>query len=132
MGTDACAWRVCEIWFGGAATTPKGDSWRRLRRKPKTATDAAPEAAAAVGPRSPTVYDWFALFPSLSARLQFRHGWLALIWNSWFFLLCLQGGHQFVGPMNYSAIQRGEKVLKNLKKQNNQSSRGISMTKEAS
>ncbi|BAF23869.1 Os08g0453200 [Oryza sativa Japonica Group] len=42
------------------------------------------------------------------------------------------GGHQFVGPMNYSAIQRGEKVLKNLKKQNNQSSRGISMTKEAS
>lgn len=61
MGTDACAWRVCEIWFGGAATTPKGDSWRRLRRKPKTATDAAPEAAAAVGPRSPTVYDWVVI-----------------------------------------------------------------------
>uniref|UniRef100_A0A0E0ICT5 Uncharacterized protein n=1 Tax=Oryza nivara TaxID=4536 RepID=A0A0E0ICT5_ORYNI len=52
-----------------SATTPKGDSWRRLRRKPKTATDAAPEAAAAVGPRSPTVYDWFALFLSLSARV---------------------------------------------------------------
>uniref|UniRef100_A0A0E0D3E5 Uncharacterized protein n=1 Tax=Oryza meridionalis TaxID=40149 RepID=A0A0E0D3E5_9ORYZ len=80
-----------------SATTPKGDSWRRLRRKPKTATDATPEAAAAaaVGPRSPTVYDWFALF---------------------LFFLC-KGGHQFVGPMNYSAIQqRGEKVQKNLKK----------------
>ncbi|BAT05717.1 Os08g0453200, partial [Oryza sativa Japonica Group] len=44
-----------------ATTTPKGDSWRRLRRKPKTATDAAPEAAAAVGPRSPTVYDWVVI-----------------------------------------------------------------------
>ncbi|KAF0899755.1 hypothetical protein E2562_024079 [Oryza meyeriana var. granulata] len=42
-----------------SATTPKGDSWRRLRRKPKTA-DAVPEAAA-VGPRSPTVYDWVVI-----------------------------------------------------------------------
>ncbi|KAG8087464.1 hypothetical protein GUJ93_ZPchr0010g7285 [Zizania palustris] len=40
-------------------TTPKGDSWRRLRRKPKTAADAAAEPA--VGPRSPTVYDWVVI-----------------------------------------------------------------------
>uniref|UniRef100_A0A0E0LVI3 Uncharacterized protein n=1 Tax=Oryza punctata TaxID=4537 RepID=A0A0E0LVI3_ORYPU len=44
-----------------SATTPKGDSWRRFRRKPKTAADAVPEAAAAVGPRSPTVYDWVVI-----------------------------------------------------------------------
>ncbi|KAG8047612.1 hypothetical protein GUJ93_ZPchr0008g13298 [Zizania palustris] len=41
------------------ATTPKGDSWRRLRRKSKTAVDAASELAA--GPRSPTVYDWVVI-----------------------------------------------------------------------
>ncbi|KAL6859203.1 hypothetical protein ACP4OV_018205 [Aristida adscensionis] len=39
------------------ATTPKGDSWMKLRRKPKAADGPEP-AAAAVGPRSPTVYDW--------------------------------------------------------------------------
>uniref|UniRef100_A0A0A9D4K9 Auxin-repressed protein n=1 Tax=Arundo donax TaxID=35708 RepID=A0A0A9D4K9_ARUDO len=39
------------------ATTPKGDSWRRFRRKFK-ASDG-PEAA--VGPRSPTVYDWVVI-----------------------------------------------------------------------
>ncbi|KAL5221708.1 hypothetical protein ABZP36_026421 [Zizania latifolia] len=41
------------------ATTPKGNSWRRLRRKSKTAVDAASEPA--VGPRSPTVYDWVVI-----------------------------------------------------------------------
>ncbi|XP_040383202.1 dormancy-associated protein homolog 3 [Oryza brachyantha] len=44
-----------------SATTPKGDSWRRLRRKPRTADAAVPEAAATVGPRSPTVYDWVVI-----------------------------------------------------------------------
>ena len=41
-----------------SATAPKGDSWRRLRRKPKMA-DVGAEAA--VGPRSPTVYDWVVI-----------------------------------------------------------------------
>uniref|UniRef100_A0A0D9X8J4 Uncharacterized protein n=1 Tax=Leersia perrieri TaxID=77586 RepID=A0A0D9X8J4_9ORYZ len=44
----------------GSASTPKGESWRRFRRKPKTAADGAPEAAT-VGPRSPTVYDWVVI-----------------------------------------------------------------------
>nr|CAB3483138.1 unnamed protein product [Digitaria exilis] len=39
------------------ATTPKADSWRRLRRKPKAADGPEP----AVGPRSPTVYDWVVI-----------------------------------------------------------------------
>ncbi|OEL30908.1 hypothetical protein BAE44_0008073 [Dichanthelium oligosanthes] len=37
------------------ASTPKADSWRRFHRKPK----ASPEPA--VGPRSPTVYDWVVI-----------------------------------------------------------------------
>ncbi|KAL5229747.1 hypothetical protein ABZP36_028523 [Zizania latifolia] len=46
--------------FAAATTpTPKGDSWRRLRRKPKMAADAAAEPT--VGPRSPTVYDWVVI-----------------------------------------------------------------------
>ncbi|KAL6645958.1 hypothetical protein ACP70R_017566 [Stipagrostis hirtigluma subsp. patula] len=40
------------------ATTPKGESWRKLRRKPKAAD--GPEVPA-VGPRSPTVYDWVVI-----------------------------------------------------------------------
>ena len=45
--------------FGGAATTPKADGWRRFRRKTKVSDGPEP----AVGPRSPTVYDWFVLGP---------------------------------------------------------------------
>ena len=58
--TCACIWSTCLTlicWCVpavGAATTPKGDSWRKLRRKPKVSD--GPEAA--VEPRSPTVYDW--------------------------------------------------------------------------
>uniref|UniRef100_J3MTJ5 Uncharacterized protein n=1 Tax=Oryza brachyantha TaxID=4533 RepID=J3MTJ5_ORYBR len=51
-----------------ATTTPKGDSWRRLRRKPRTADAAVPEAAATVGPRSPTVYDWWVTLPWIYAQ----------------------------------------------------------------
>jgi hypothetical protein len=43
----------------GAATTPKTDGWRRFRRKTKVSDGPEP----AVGPRSPTVYDWFVLGP---------------------------------------------------------------------
>ncbi|RCV31355.1 hypothetical protein SEVIR_6G176400v4 [Setaria viridis] len=39
------------------ATTPKADSWRRLRRKPKASEGPEP----AVGRRSPTVYDWVVI-----------------------------------------------------------------------
>ncbi|KAJ1268709.1 hypothetical protein BS78_07G156000 [Paspalum vaginatum] len=42
-----------------AGTTPKADGWRSLRRKPKVAADGAEPAA--VGPRSPTVYDWVVI-----------------------------------------------------------------------
>ncbi|KAK3123574.1 hypothetical protein QOZ80_8AG0632990 [Eleusine coracana subsp. coracana] len=38
----------------GSATTPKGEGWRKLRRKPKP-------SEATVGPRSPTVYDWVVI-----------------------------------------------------------------------
>ncbi|CAD6245361.1 unnamed protein product [Miscanthus lutarioriparius] len=41
------------------ATTPKADGWRRFRRKTKVSDGPEP----AVGPRSPTVYDWFVLGP---------------------------------------------------------------------
>ncbi|XP_066327002.1 dormancy-associated protein homolog 3-like isoform X2 [Miscanthus floridulus] len=39
------------------ATTPKADGWRRFRRK--TMVSDGPEPA--VGPRSPTVYDWVVI-----------------------------------------------------------------------
>ncbi|PAN35667.1 hypothetical protein GQ55_6G214900 [Panicum hallii var. hallii] len=39
------------------ATTPKADGWRRLGRKPKASDGPEP----AVGPRSPTVYDWVVI-----------------------------------------------------------------------
>ncbi|KAF8657803.1 hypothetical protein HU200_059963 [Digitaria exilis] len=38
-----------------AATTPKGEGWKRLRRKGRMATDGADAPGT---PRSPTVYDW--------------------------------------------------------------------------
>ncbi|KAG0523856.1 hypothetical protein BDA96_07G159100 [Sorghum bicolor] len=39
------------------ATTPKTDGWRRFRRKTKVSDGPEP----AVGPRSPTVYDWVVI-----------------------------------------------------------------------
>ncbi|RLN05299.1 hypothetical protein C2845_PM13G19140 [Panicum miliaceum] len=48
-----------------AATTPKADGWRRLGRKPKASDGPEP----AVGPRSPTVYDWCVR--RLHSRLKF-------------------------------------------------------------
>ncbi|XP_066352634.1 dormancy-associated protein homolog 3-like [Miscanthus floridulus] len=39
------------------ATTPKADGWRRFRRKTKVSDGPEP----AVGPRSPTVYDWVVI-----------------------------------------------------------------------
>jgi hypothetical protein len=45
----------------GAATPPKADVWRRFRRKTKVSDGPEP----AVGPRSPTVYDWFVLASKL-------------------------------------------------------------------
>ncbi|GJN16062.1 hypothetical protein PR202_gb03012 [Eleusine coracana subsp. coracana] len=44
------------------ATTPKGEGWRKLRRKPKPSEGQE----AIVGPRSPTVYDWCVASPSIS------------------------------------------------------------------
>ncbi|WVZ92617.1 hypothetical protein U9M48_038666 [Paspalum notatum var. saurae] len=44
--------------FAAAGTTPKADSWRSFRRKPKVVADGAEPA---VGPRSPTVYDWVVI-----------------------------------------------------------------------
>ncbi|KAM0923488.1 hypothetical protein ACQ4PT_005508 [Festuca glaucescens] len=41
-----------------AATTPRGDGWRAFRRKSKM---AGVGEEAAVGPRSPTVYDWVVI-----------------------------------------------------------------------
>ncbi|XP_051204999.1 dormancy-associated protein homolog 3 [Lolium perenne] len=41
-----------------AATTPRGDGWRSFRRKSKM---AGVGEEAAVGPRSPTVYDWVVI-----------------------------------------------------------------------
>uniref|UniRef100_A0ACD5ZUH9 Uncharacterized protein n=1 Tax=Avena sativa TaxID=4498 RepID=A0ACD5ZUH9_AVESA len=41
-----------------AATTPRSDGWRAFRRRSKMA-GAGEEAA--VGPRSPTVYDWVVI-----------------------------------------------------------------------
>ncbi|KAK3121864.1 hypothetical protein QOZ80_8BG0662030 [Eleusine coracana subsp. coracana] len=41
----------------GSATTPKGEGWRKLRRKPKPSEGQE----AIVGPRSPTVYDWVVI-----------------------------------------------------------------------
>lgn len=40
-----------------AATPPKADVWRRFRRKTKVSDGPEP----AVGPRSPTVYDWVVI-----------------------------------------------------------------------
>jgi hypothetical protein len=39
----------------GAATTPKGEGWKKLRRKGRMAADGADAPGT---PRSPTVYDW--------------------------------------------------------------------------
>ncbi|KAK1607608.1 hypothetical protein QYE76_031281 [Lolium multiflorum] len=41
-----------------AATTPRGDGWRSFRRKSKM---AGVGEETAVGPRSPTVYDWVVI-----------------------------------------------------------------------
>ncbi|CAL5081617.1 unnamed protein product [Urochloa decumbens] len=43
----------------GAATTPKGEGWKKLRRKGRMA--AADGADAPGTPRSPTVYDWVVI-----------------------------------------------------------------------
>nr|CAB3457143.1 unnamed protein product [Digitaria exilis] len=47
-----------------AATTPKGEGWKRLRRKGRMATDGADAPGT---PRSPTVYDWCLALPSNSS-----------------------------------------------------------------
>ncbi|TKW33306.1 hypothetical protein SEVIR_2G225500v4 [Setaria viridis] len=43
----------------GAATTPKGEGWKKLRRKGRMA--AADGADTPGTPRSPTVYDWVVI-----------------------------------------------------------------------
>uniref|UniRef100_A0A0A9DTN5 Uncharacterized protein n=1 Tax=Arundo donax TaxID=35708 RepID=A0A0A9DTN5_ARUDO len=40
----------------GAATTPKGEGWKKLRRKGRMADGVVADAPGT--PRSPTVYDW--------------------------------------------------------------------------
>ncbi|KAG2635221.1 dormancy-associated protein homolog 3-like isoform X1 [Panicum virgatum] len=42
----------------GAATTPKGEGWKKLRRKGRMAADGADAPGT---PRSPTVYDWVVI-----------------------------------------------------------------------
>jgi len=42
-----------------ATTTPKGEGWKKLRRKGRMA--AADGADAPGTPRSPTVYDWVVI-----------------------------------------------------------------------
>jgi hypothetical protein len=51
----------------GAATTPKGEGWKKLRRKGRMA--AADGADAPGTPRSPTVYDWCVPQPVSKRRL---------------------------------------------------------------
>jgi len=42
----------------GAATTPEGEGWKKLRRKGRMAADGADAPGT---PRSPTVYDWVVI-----------------------------------------------------------------------
>ncbi|VAH98329.1 unnamed protein product [Triticum turgidum subsp. durum] len=44
-----------------AAATSRRDGWRAFRRKSKIANVDVVRAEAAVGPRSPTVYDWVVI-----------------------------------------------------------------------
>jgi len=46
------------ISSAGAATTPKGEGWKKLRRKGRMAADGADAPGT---PRSPTVYDWVVI-----------------------------------------------------------------------
>ena len=52
------------ISSAGAATTPKGEGWKKLRRKGRMAADGADAPGT---PRSPTVYDWCV--PQLASEL---------------------------------------------------------------
>lgn len=43
--------------FDAAATTPKGEGWKKLRRKGRMANGGDAPGT----PRSPTVYDWVVI-----------------------------------------------------------------------
>ncbi|EMS64491.1 hypothetical protein TRIUR3_20079 [Triticum urartu] len=71
------------LYAAATSSIRKVDGWRAFRRKSKMANVDVVRAEATVGPRSPTVYDWW--FRSNSGSV------------------CLQGGDQFIGPMKQHA-----------------------------
>ena len=54
--------------FDAAATTPKGEGWKKLRRKGRMANGGDAPGT----PRSPTVYDWWVLRTYLTYCIRYK------------------------------------------------------------